>query len=80
MFKEIKISSIPNNKVSKNGTPLKDVWEFYNLGIEAAEVDTSGYKTALSAWASYHNAVKNAGISVQVMLRKERVFLIRKRV
>ena len=76
MFKEVKIESIPKiKKGRREANVLKDVRDFYKIGIMAAEVNISKYKN--SASASYNSAMKKLQIPVFIVLRGKRMFMIR---
>lgn len=77
MIKEIKANEIPGRKAPFNNMVMNEVKEFHENGWEACEVDTAHYKTAHSAYAAYHNAIKRLRVGVIALERNGRLFLVR---
>ena len=79
MFKEVKIESIPTDGRSNNASPKENILDFYKSGIMAAEVvDISHYKTPENARSSYASFLRRTKIPVIVILRWNRLFMVRK--
>lgn len=62
-------------------TVMKDLDEFLASGHEVCEVDSSTYPTREACSSSYHSIIKRlygSDMPVNVVRRKNRVFLVRK--
>ena len=83
MIKSISLSSIPNcERGSRRGYRLKDIEEFLESGRDACEVVLVKDETPKNVWAAYHTACqrnKPYDAMVQVMMRRGRIFLIRRK-
>lgn len=78
MFTEIKLSDIPGRKTKFNNKVAKDVIDFFESTMSAAEVNIAKYKDVASARSSYRQAIKASNVGVAVITRENRLFLIRK--
>jgi len=78
MFTEIKLSDLPGRKSKFNNEVAKDVMDFFESNMSAAEVNITKYKNAASAKSSYDQAIKASNVGVAVITRENRLFLIRK--
>lgn len=77
MFTPISLSDIPGKTRYKLCKVQKDVMDFYESGIEAAEVNIDGYKDAHIASNTYRVAAKRMRVAVVPLARQGRLFLIR---
>ena len=75
-IKQIELNDIPG-KGFKDCKVQNDLFEFQKSGWPACEVETHGYCNAESARGAYKTAAERLGISVSVVARKGRLFLIR---
>lgn len=75
MIKTISINEIP---AINKGQVSQDIEDFMNSESEACEVFGSETRSVNSLHACYYQAVKNKNYPVDVIRRKNRVFLVKK--
>lgn len=76
MIKPIKMEDIPTNyRQQKNR--IADVVEFIESGLSCVEVFSDTTKNASSLYASLYQTIRRHNFPVSVILRGERVFLIK---
>ena len=52
---------------------------FIASGLDAAEVDTSNYKSSATCLSTYKRFAKLIGAEVEVFQRQKRVFMVKKK-
>ena len=74
MWKEIKLSDIPENK-NRRGQIREEIESFLASKAEAAEIDLSNYKTIASAYSTYRT--KSKAYNVKIFCLDGRLFMVR---
>lgn len=81
MYRAINRADIPGimKKGNGYGKVMDEIRSFIASGLDAAEIDSSNYKTANGCCFSYKKSVEALGADVEVFQRHKRVFMVKKK-
>jgi len=79
MIKPIKLSDIPGRNVTKTPQVVDDLKDFMQTSAVAGEIRIPEGKKAKYMYAIYHNAIRRLDMPLEVMVRGERIFVVKKR-
>lgn len=81
MYRAINRTDIPGfmNRGTGYGKVMDEIRSFIASGLDAAEVDTSNYKSSATCLSTYKRFAKLIGAEVEVFQRQKRVFMVKKK-
>lgn len=77
MITKINMGDIPGRKTTHNNAVSAEILQFHESGWDACEVSTAHYKSVRVARNAYDYAAKKLKVGVSVMMRNDRLFLVR---
>ena len=74
----VKVDKVPGDRVRKRGEMRDLMEEFMKMNAKSVRIDDHGYKTSKLAYMAFRRAVERWVFPIDVRLRNDEVYLVRR--